>query len=76
MMEQDLINMIGSVGFPIVACIYMAMVHKEDSEQRLESEQRHADERNKMTEALVKMNVTLEYILNWIKGGTDDAKRG
>jgi len=75
-MEQDLINMIGSVGFPIVACIYMAMVHKEDSEQRLESEQRHADERNKMTEALVKMNATLEYILDWIKGGSDDTKRG
>ena len=76
MMEQDLINMIGSVGFPIAACIYMAMVHKEDNEQRLESEQRHADERNKMTEALTKMNVTLEYILDWIKGGQDDAKRG
>jgi hypothetical protein len=76
MMEQDLINMIGSVGFPIVACIYMAMVHKEDSEQRLESEQRHADERNKMTEALVKMNATLEYILDWIKGESNDAKRG
>lgn len=75
-MEQDLINMIGSVGFPIVACIYMAMVHKEDNEQRMESEQRHADERNKMTEALVKMNATLEYILDWIKGGPDDTKRG
>lgn len=75
-MEQDLINMIGSVGFPIVACIYMAMVHKEDNDQRMESEQRHADERNEMTEALVKMNATLEYILDWIKGGTDDAKRG
>ena len=75
MMEQELINMIGSVGFPIVACIYMAMVHKEDSEQRLESEQRHADERNKMTEALVKMNATLEYILDWIKGESNDAKR-
>lgn len=75
-MEQDLINMIGSVGFPIVACIYMAMVHKEDNEQRLESEQRHADERNKMTEALTKMNVTLEYILDWIKGEPDDTKRG
>lgn len=74
-MEQELINMIGSVGFPIVACIYMAMVHKEDNEQRFESEQHHADERNKMTEALTKMNVTLEYILDWIKGGPDDAKR-
>ena len=74
-MEQELVNMIGSVGFPIVACIYMAMVHKEDNDQRMESEQRHADERNKMTEALVKMNATLEYILDWIKGGPDDTKR-
>lgn len=74
-MEQDLINMIGSVGFPIVACIYMAMLYKENNEQRMESEQRHSDERNKMTEALTKMNATLEYILDWVKGGSGDTKR-
>ena len=54
-MEQTLINAIGSVGFPIVACIYVAWMHYE-------SEKRHSDERVKMTEALTKMSVLLEHI--------------
>lgn len=54
-MEQELINAIGSVGFPIVACIYMAWVHND-------SEQRHSNERAKMTEAITKMNTMLEHI--------------
>lgn len=54
-MEQELINAIGSVGFPIVACIYMAYLHNE-------SEKRHSDERNDMTKAITEMNSLLEYI--------------
>lgn len=54
-MEQELINAIGSVGFPIVACIYMAYIHNE-------SEKRHSDERTEMTKALTEMNSLLEYI--------------
>lgn len=54
-MEQELLNAIGSVGFPIVACIYMAYIHND-------SEKRHSDERAKMTEALTKMNTMLEHI--------------
>lgn len=58
-MEQTTINMltqlIGSLGFPIIACIYMAWIHND-------AEKRHSDERAKMTEALTKMNVTLEHI--------------
>lgn len=54
-MEQELINAIGSVGFPIVACIYMAYLHNE-------SEKRHSDERNDMTKAITEMNALLEYI--------------
>lgn len=59
--------LIGSVGFPIAACIYMAWLHHSSQEERIESEQRHSDERNAMTEALTKMNTTLDYILEIIK---------
>ena len=54
-MEQEIINAIGSVGFPIVACIYMAYFHNE-------SEKRHSDERAEMTKAITEMNSLLEYI--------------
>ncbi len=60
-------SLIGSVGFPIAACIYMAWLHHESQKQQIESEQRHSDERTAMTEALTKMNVTLDYILDFIK---------
>lgn len=66
-MEQEIINAIGSVGFPIVACVYMAWMHHQTEEQRITDEQRHSDERKGMTEALTKMNVTLDYILSLIK---------
>ena len=58
-MEQELINAIGSVGFPIVACIYMAYIHND-------SEKRHSEERVNMTEALTKMNVMLQQIIDMI----------
>lgn len=62
-MEQELLNAIGSVGFPIVACIYMAYIHHD-------SEKRHSDERAKMTEALTKMNTMLEHINNILERET------
>lgn len=71
-MEQEIINAIGSVGFPIVACVYMAWMHHESEEQRIKDEQRHSDERIAMTEIMTKMNSTLEYILDYIK--QNDAK--
>lgn len=71
-MEQEIINAIGSVGFPIVACCYMAWIHNESEKQRISDEQRHSDERNKMTEALTKMNTTLDYILQLIKKDDDN----
>lgn len=73
-MEQEIINAIGSVGFPIVACVYMAWLHHQTEEQRITDEQRHSDERNRMTEALVKMNVTLDYILSFIKKDEEGAE--
>ena len=38
-MEQEIINAIGSVGFPIVACVYMAWMHHQTEEQRIADEQ-------------------------------------
>ena len=66
-MEQQIIEAIGSLGFPIAACVYMAWLHHKSEEQRITDEQRHSDERTAMTEALTKMNVTLNYILDFIK---------
>ena len=66
-MEQEIINAIGSVGFPIVACCYMAWIHHQTEEQRIADEKRHSDERIGMTEALTKMNTTLDYILDFIR---------
>ena len=72
-METQIIDAIGSVGFPIAACIYMAWLHHQSEEKRINDEQRHSDERKGMTEALTKMNVTLDYILDFIrKEKTDD----
>lgn len=71
-MEQEIINAIGSVGFPIVACVYMAWMHHLTEEQRIEDEKRHSDERKGMTEALTKMNVTLDYILDFIRKDKGD----
>ena len=54
-MENELVQLIGSLGFPIVACIYMAWLHND-------AEKRHGDERASMTEAITKMNTMLEHI--------------
>lgn len=54
-MENELANIISSVGFPIAACIYMAYIHNE-------SEKRHSDERAAMTKAITEMNSLLEHI--------------
>jgi len=71
-MEQEIINAIGSLGFPIVACCYLAYMHHQSEEQRIKDEQRHSDERTAMTEALTKMNTTLDYILQFIKKDSDN----
>ena len=73
MIESEIITAIGSLGFPIVACIYMAWMHHQSEQQRLEDEQRHSNERVAMTEALTKMNTTLDYILTEIKENENNA---
>lgn len=52
---NTIIQAIGSVGFPIVACIYMAYIHND-------SEIRHSQERQEMTEAINNNTTVLEII--------------
>lgn len=72
-MEQELINAIGSVGFPIVACIYMAWMHNEQEKRHEEKEEQHSKERVAMTEALIKMNVVLSDIKDMLGKGKNNA---
>lgn len=67
-MEQELINAIGSVGFPIVACVYMAWMHNEQEKRHEEKEEQHSKERVAMTEVLTKMNVVLTDIKDMLSG--------
>ena len=59
-----IIQAIGSVGFPIVACIYMAYIHNE-------SEIRHSEERREMTEAVNRNTNVLEIIKDHLNIGDD-----
>lgn len=52
---DQIIQAIGSVGFPIVACLYMAYLHNE-------TQQKHSDEKADMIEVLTKMSVMLDQI--------------
>lgn len=61
---QAIIQAIGSVGFPIVACIYMAYIHNE-------SEIRHSLERKEMTEAVNRNTTVLEIIKDHLNIGDD-----
>ena len=70
-MEQDLINAIGSLGFPIVACVYMAWLHNEQEKRHEEKEDQHSKERVAMTEALTKMNVVLSDIKDMLGKGSN-----
>lgn len=56
---------IGTVGFPIVACIYMAYIHNE-------SEIRHSKERQEMTEAINRNTMVMEIIKDRLNIGSDE----
>ena len=65
MMMDQIIQAIGSLGFPIAACVYMAYMHNE-------TQKKHSDERAEMTKVLTKMSVMLDQIngtLNRMKDG-------
>jgi len=52
---QMISTLIGSLGFPIVACCYMAWMHND-------SETRHSKERQDMTDAINSLSTVLEVI--------------
>lgn len=56
---------IGTVGFPIVACIYMAYIHNE-------SEIRHSQERQEMTDAINRNTMVIEIIKDRMNIGSDE----
>lgn len=56
---------ISTIGFPIVACIYMAYIHNE-------SEIRHSEERQEMTEAINRNTTVLEIIKDRLDIGDDE----
>ena len=49
---NEIITAIGTVGFPIVASIYMAYVNKQQTEA-------HKEEMNKVTEALTDLKIVI-----------------
>lgn len=60
-----IVQAIGTVGFPIVACIYMAYIHNE-------SEIRHSKERQEMTEAINRNTMVIEIIKDRLSIGDDE----
>ena len=49
---NEIITAISTVGFPIVACIYMAYVNKKQTDA-------HKEEMNKVTEALTDLKIVI-----------------
>lgn len=51
-MENEVLTAISTVGFPIVACCYMAYVNKKQTEA-------HKEEMSKVTEALTGLKIVI-----------------
>ena len=49
---NEIITAISTVGFPIVACIYMSYVNKQQTDA-------HKEEMNKVTEALTDLKIVI-----------------
>ena len=58
-------QLIGSLGFPIVACCYLAWMHNE-------SETRHSQERKEMTDAITGNTLVLEGLKEVIRSMTKE----
>lgn len=57
-MDMNVIStMIGSLGFPIAACIYMAYVNAKQTEA-------HKEEMSKMTEAVNELKVAITTLVD------------
>ena len=57
-------SMIGSLGFPIVACIYMAYVNAKQTEA-------HKEEMAKITEAVNELKVAITSLVDKISNVAD-----
>lgn len=77
---NTIITMVGSLGFPIVACIFMAIFFNKVNENYRadikELSSNHKEEMAKVTEAIANNNTLLERILDRLdeKGGLIDDK--
>lgn len=58
-------QLVGSLGFPIVACCYLAWMHNE-------SETRHSQERKEMTDAITGNTLVLEGLKEVIRSMTKE----
>lgn len=58
---QEIMTLIGSLGFPIVVAVYMIYVNREQSNK-------HADEVKGMTEAINELKVVLQKLIDKIGG--------
>lgn len=72
-----IITMIGSLGFPIVACIFIAIFFSRTQDSYRadikEMQMTHKTETDKMTEAINNNNLLLQRILDRLdKEGIDD----
>ena len=71
-----LISMIGSLGFPIVACIFIALffnkTHENYRADIKEMQATHKAETDKMTEALNNNTLALQKLIDKMEGDKDD----
>lgn len=58
-MIDQIANLIGSLGFPIAACIYMAYVNAKQTEA-------HKEEMSKMTEAVNELKIAITSLVDKI----------
>ena len=63
-MIDQIANLIGSLGFPIAACIYMAYVNAKQTEA-------HKEEMSKMTEAVNDLKVAITSLVDKINKVAD-----
>ena len=56
---QEIFSLIGSVGFPIVACVYMFQINKEQSKD-------HKSEMTAMTEAITDLKLAINQLIDRI----------
>lgn len=76
---MDIIQLISSVGFPIVACIGMGyyVKYQTDSyrDEVKDMRKEHKDEIGKITEALNNNTVALQKLADSIEGGADHGSK-